>query len=58
VAAPMQGENEERWTRLCREAINERDPAKLMQIMEQINRMLEDKEQRLKQQRMTTEGAA
>jgi len=54
----MQGENEERWIQLCRKAIDERDPDKLMQIMEQINRMLEEKEQRLKERRITSQGAA
>jgi hypothetical protein len=54
----MQGENEERWMQLCRKAIDERDPDKLMQIMEQINRMLEEKEQRLKERRITSQGAA
>ena len=54
----MQGENEERWMQLCRDAISERDPDKLMQIMEQINRMLENKEQRLKEQRINGQSAA
>jgi hypothetical protein len=54
----MQGENEERWMQLCQKAIEERDPDKLMQIMEQINRMLEEKEQRLKERRIPSQGAA
>ena len=43
----MRGETEERWRRLCEQAVHEQDPNKLMKLMEEINRLLEAKEQRL-----------
>ena len=45
----MQGEKEERWLELCRQAAVERDSDRLVDIMDQINRMLYEKEQRLKE---------
>ena len=44
----MQGEERERWEELCRLAADERDPNRLMELIEEINRLLEQKEQRLK----------
>ena len=44
----MQGENRERWRELCEQAETEQDPKKLVELAEEINRLLEEKEQRLK----------
>ena len=33
----------ERWMELCQEAGKEEDPAKLLELIEQINRLLEEK---------------
>jgi hypothetical protein len=41
-------ENRERWMKLCEQAANEQDPGKLMELVAEINRLLEEKEQRLK----------
>lgn len=44
----MQGEKRERWRELCEQAETEQDPKKLVELAEEINRLLEEKEQRLK----------
>ena len=54
----MQGEKEERWMELCRQAVFERDADRLMDIVDQINRMLYEKEQRLKEERQQNPSAA
>jgi hypothetical protein len=43
----MQGEQVEYWMQLCKQASVEQDPKKLMQLIAEINRLLEEKEQRL-----------
>jgi hypothetical protein len=40
-------ENEERWEELCRQASVEQDPKKLHELIVEINRLLEAKQQRL-----------
>ena len=47
----MQGPNREKWEQLCSEAAVEQDPQKLLQLIEEINRLLEEKEQRLRAER-------
>jgi hypothetical protein len=47
----MQGETRERWQRLCEQAANEKNPERLMALIEEINQLLEAKEQRLQQQK-------
>lgn len=37
---------EERWRQLCAEAAVEQDPQKLMKLVEEINRLLDLKQQR------------
>lgn len=44
----MQDESKERWYELCTRATTERDPEKLMALVEEINRLLSEKERRLK----------
>jgi len=36
----MQGETKERWMELAEQAANEQNPAKLLKLIEEINRML------------------
>jgi hypothetical protein len=43
----MQGEKRERWMELCAQAAIEQDGRKLLELVEQINALLEEKEQRL-----------
>jgi hypothetical protein len=53
----VQGEKAEQWRALCEQAAVEQDPQKLMQLTEQINRLLEEKEQQLRQQHASTDTA-
>ena len=43
----VQGEIEERWMRLCEMAATEQDSKKLLEIVQEINRLLKEKERRL-----------
>jgi len=45
----VQGETKEQWLQLCELAAVEKDPQKLMAIVKEINRLLQEKEQRLRQ---------
>ena len=47
----MIGAEGERWRKLYELAEKEQDPKKLLELAEEINRLLEEKEQRLKKQR-------
>jgi hypothetical protein len=40
----MEGEARERWLSLCEQAASEQDPERLMELVSEINRILEDKE--------------
>jgi hypothetical protein len=51
VLTIMQGEKGERWRNLCEQAASEQDPQKLMELAHEMDRLLEAKEQRLKEQR-------
>jgi hypothetical protein len=44
----MKGETVERWRTVCQRAQLEKDAAKLMEIIQEINRLLEEKEQRFR----------
>ncbi len=44
----MKGATGERWRKLCEQAQTEQDPEKFMALIEEINRVLEEKEARLK----------
>jgi hypothetical protein len=44
----MKGDTGERWRELCAKAAEEQDPDKLMELVAEISRMLEDKERWLK----------
>jgi hypothetical protein len=54
----MQGDTAERWRKLCEQAAIEQDPKKLLELAEEINRLLEAKEQRLKNQHASSQNAA
>ncbi len=43
----MQGEKKERWMQLCAQAAIEQDPQKLIELVQEINALLEEKERRL-----------
>jgi hypothetical protein len=43
----MRGEVKERWMILCEQAAEEQDPAKLLELVKEINDLLEAKERRL-----------
>jgi hypothetical protein len=44
----LKGEKREIWMHLCEQAAVEQDPDKLMDLIKEINRLLEEKERRLK----------
>jgi hypothetical protein len=43
--------DKERWMELCAQATTEQDPQKLMELVKEINRLLAEKEARLKANR-------
>lgn len=43
----MQGEQKERWLELCAQAAVEQDPQKLLGLVREISKILEEKERRL-----------
>jgi len=45
----MDGEKKELWYRLCQQAAVEQDSAKLLELIREINRLLEEKEHRIRQ---------
>ena len=48
----MQGNAKERWLELCEHATIEQDPEKLYALIQEINRLLEEKRIRLNHVRM------
>jgi hypothetical protein len=44
----MQGKAKEDWMQMCEQAASEQDSEKLMALVMEINRMLDEKEQRLR----------
>jgi hypothetical protein len=45
----MKGANKERWRELCEQASVEQDPKKLLELVTEINRLLDEKKIRLTQ---------
>ena len=43
----MQGETKERWIRLCEQAATEQDSQKLIKVLDEIFRLLEEKRLRV-----------
>ena len=55
----MEHEQREHWMELCEMAAKEQDPDKLLfALAQEINRLLDDKEARLKQARKQNAGQA
>jgi hypothetical protein len=50
----MRDEKKEPWVQLCEQAAVEPDPGKLLELVTEINRLLEEKE--LKEERLKREG--
>jgi hypothetical protein len=50
----MIGETGERWRILCAQAAKEQDPQTLHELVREINRLLEEKQQRLNQTQSST----
>jgi hypothetical protein len=44
----MRGEKKERWMSLCERAAQEQDPEKLILLVHEITRLLDEKQERLK----------
>jgi hypothetical protein len=44
----MKGEKLEQWRQLCELAAIEQDPQRLLALLEEINRLLDEKEKRLR----------
>lgn len=49
----MRGETGELWRKLCEQAAVEQDPEKLLELTREINRLLDEKEARLKREKGT-----
>jgi hypothetical protein len=47
----VKGETGERWRKLCEQAAIEQDSDRLLELIKEINRLLEEKEERLKSAR-------
>jgi hypothetical protein len=47
----VQGEKKERWQELCQQASTEQDPDKLSELVAEIERMLQEKQDRLNERR-------
>ena len=47
----MEGAVKERWLELCELASKEQDPKELVKLVEEINRLLEEKKHRLRAKR-------
>lgn len=52
----MQGKAKEAWMHLCEQATIEQDADKLLELVKEINRMLEEKEHRLQHSRQQEQG--
>ena len=48
----MMGLNKERWLDLCEQAAVEQDPKKLIALITEINRLLDEKRKRLQRKRL------
>jgi hypothetical protein len=47
--SPMKGEKLEQWRQLCELAAIEQDPERLLALVKEINRLLDEKEKRLRE---------
>ncbi|PYV84457.1 MAG: hypothetical protein DMG93_04720 [Acidobacteria bacterium] len=53
----LQGENSERWQALCAQAAVEQDPQKLMELVTEIARLLDEKAQPLSERQTKVQKA-
>ena len=54
----MSSEQKQEWMRLCELASKEQDPEKLMELVREITRLLEQREAALKAKKSTSESSA
>lgn len=54
----MKEELKEQWMRLCEQAAQEQNPEKLMALVREINRLLDEKRDRLKRSPSLEQGQA
>jgi hypothetical protein len=52
----MEGEKRERWMRLCVEVADEQDSNRLPELISEVNRLLHEKELRLRNVRREASG--
>lgn len=52
----MDQEKKDRWIQLCELASNEKDPERLLQLVVEINRLLDEKDQSLTMQRENSQA--
>jgi hypothetical protein len=52
----LQGKTKERWLALCEQAAVEQDPDRLLQLVQEIDRLLNEKQERLNQKRSKAEN--
>lgn len=53
----MQGQTKELWVSLCEQAATEQNPERLIQLIAEIDRLLREKEERLKDKRDSQSAA-
>jgi hypothetical protein len=54
----MNNKTKERWLQLCEQAAVEQDPDRLLKLVNEISRILDEKNQRVQQQYSSTENVA
>lgn len=54
----MQGPTGERWKQLCEQAAVEQDSQRLLELFREINRLLEEKQNRLKSKELGSESGS
>ncbi|HEX6821783.1 MAG TPA: hypothetical protein VF123_06985 [Candidatus Sulfotelmatobacter sp.] len=54
----MSTEHKQEWMRLCELASKEQDPEKLMELVREITRLLEERETMIKAKKSTSESSA
>ncbi len=54
----MSSEHKQEWMRLCELASKEQDPEKLMELVREITRLLEQREAAIKAKKSTSESSA
>ena len=52
----LKGKNKQKWEQLCVQAAVEQDSARLMKLIHEITRMLDEKEQRLQREQSASDG--